>query len=129
MSLDSSFAAFGSSKIANGIVCCRQVPGDCCAETWHAIRIGTRSTNRPDSRSLTLMVMAFSNSTSKPILSPLRCSVHLLIDLGVAHDGLHVVTCFGKGDRLDELFHVAIVARRTPIFHAVRAGIVSRQRI
>src|ERR1019366_5052381 len=60
---------------------------------------------------------------------PLRCPVYPLVDLGVAHDGLHILASFSERNGLDELLHVAEVARRAPILDAIGPRVISGQRV
>src|ERR1035438_4738742 len=55
---------------------------------------------------------------------PLRRPVHPLVDLGVAHDGLHILASFGKRNGLDELIHAAEVARRAPILDPLHPHLI-----
>lgn len=49
----------------------------------------------------------------------LRGAVELLVDAGVAHDGLDVFAGFGEWDRLDKLRRIAILALPHPFLDTV----------
>src|SRR5208283_4679863 len=59
----------------------------------------------------------------------LRRLVELPVHVRVAQNGLHVFAGFGEGDGFHKLRRIAIMALAQPIFHAIRTGIVSCERV
>src|SRR5690242_10305246 len=56
-------------------------------------------------------------------------SVQLPVNVGVAHDGLHILACLSKGNRFYKFLYVPVFSRCLPVSHAIIAGIVGGQRV